>query len=113
VTKTPEGKVKEKIRGVLQKYGAYYFQPVQMGIGAAGLDFHCTIACGEFALAFFVEAKEEGKHVTPRQAHFIEEREKQKCKCFIVDNDVTLRELDRWLYGMTGDYYKIVLEVTQ
>lgn len=39
---TPEAKVKQKVRLVLEKYGAYYTMPVTGGYGASGVpDFIC------------------------------------------------------------------------
>ena len=40
---TPEGKVKKKIKEVLDEYGVYYFMPVQHGYGPRGVDFHCVM----------------------------------------------------------------------
>jgi hypothetical protein len=91
---TPEGKVKAKVRKLLDNYGAYYFQPVQMGMGAAGLDFHCMLAG---ARAFFVETKALGKQPTLRQQLMIEKLEHMGAKVFVIDDDVTLQELKEWL----------------
>jgi hypothetical protein len=91
---TPEGKVKAKIRKLLNNYGAYYFQPVQMGIGATGLDFHCMLAG---ARAFFVEAKAPGKQPTLRQQLMIEKLTYMGATVFVIDDDVTLEELKDWL----------------
>lgn len=39
---TPEAKVKQKVRLILEKYGAYYTMPVTGGYGASGVpDFIC------------------------------------------------------------------------
>ena len=35
---TPEGKVKVKVKNLLNAYGAYHFWPVQTGMGARTLD---------------------------------------------------------------------------
>lgn len=60
---TPEGKVKAKLKAALLKDGAYWFMPVQTGLGATTLDF---IVCrfGEF---HGYECKAPGKKLTPRQ----------------------------------------------
>ena len=62
---TPEGLVKDKVKQILRDYGVYFFMPVQMGIGAAGVDFHAVVHIDLFgldiAIAFFVETKAEGK----------------------------------------------------
>ena len=60
---TPEGKVKQNIKAVLKKYGAYYHMPVQNGMGTPALDFH--VCCAGKYLG--IEAKSPGKKPTPRQ----------------------------------------------
>lgn len=108
---TPEGKVKAKINALLKKHRCYYFMPVQMGMGAAGLDYHCYRTCKLadgtlIAVAFMVEAKIYGKEPTLRQQILFEEHEARGCKCFVVDNDLTLRELENWLQEVQGCYIK-------
>ena len=62
---TPEGRVKQKIKEYLTAIGAYYFMPVQMGIGAKTVDF---LVChhGRF---IGIEAKAPGKKATPLQKY--------------------------------------------
>ena len=60
---TPEGKVKKKVRDYLKSLGAYFFFPVQMGIGSTTLDILCCIG-GRFV---GIEVKAEGKVPTARQ----------------------------------------------
>lgn len=91
---TPEGKVKVKVRSLLNTYGAYHFMPVQMGMGAAGLDFHCMLTGG---IAFFIETKAPGKEPTPRQRALIAKLRYMGAKVFVIDDDVTLEELKEWL----------------
>src|ERR1700733_6596010 len=87
---TPEGKVKKEIKRVLDAFGVYYFMPVQMGLGAAGLDFHCAMRFGDHALAFFIEAKKPGAEPTTRQANFADDRRKQQAaRTFVIDGDVS------------------------
>jgi hypothetical protein len=107
---TPEGKIKVKIRKLLNEYDVYCFMPVQMGMGAAGLDFHCVVGWYTggpdiplIPLAFFIEAKRPGKRPTLRQEEFAKERwGKQKARTFVISDDVTLAELDDWLRQVTG-----------
>ena len=94
---TPEGKVKAKVRTVLGEFGAYYFQPVQMGIGAAGLDFHCVLG-GRPAIAFFIETKAPGKMLTPRQDMLVSHLRNMGAIVFVIWDDVTLAELKGWLH---------------
>lgn len=61
---TPEGRVKQKVRDILDLYPRmYYYMPVQMGYGQAVLDF---IGCYN-GLYFSIETKVEGKKPTARQ----------------------------------------------
>lgn len=65
---TPEGKVKARIKEVLDKAPTTtYFMPVQTGYGAATLDF-LGCSAGRF---FAVEAKAAGKIPTYRQEYTI------------------------------------------
>ena len=86
---TPEGKVKKEVRRVLDAFGVYYFMPVQMGIGAAGLDFHCVVRFGDHALAFFIETKKPKGTPTDRQESFAKERrQNQAARTFVIDGRV-------------------------
>jgi len=63
---TPEGKIKAMLNRRLDKqFGrrCYRFMPVQNGMGAPGLDYHCCIN----GLAVYIETKVPGKHMTDRQ----------------------------------------------
>lgn len=110
---TPEGRVKKNIKRVLTSFpSVYYFMPVQYGIGAAGVDYHCVVgklfhlrpSVVLVPIAFFIEAKRPGGEPTGRQDNFLEERrEKQGCKTFVIDEDPTtnkgsgIDELVEWL----------------
>ena len=111
---TPEGRVKKNIRRVLDSFeGVYYLMPVQMGLGAAGVDFHCVVKVAyaidgklvELPIAFFIEAKKPGDEPTPRQEQFLKDRrEQQGCKTFVIDDDPSinhysggLEDLTKWL----------------
>lgn len=61
--RTPEGRVKKKVKAHLDAIGAYYFMPVQTGYGKSTLDFLC---CWR-GLFFAIETKRGGKDLTPRQ----------------------------------------------
>ena len=66
---TPEATLKAKIRDYIKSIGGYYFAPVQVGMGVAGLDIYACIK-GKFVA---IEAKAPGKYshplngCTPRQ----------------------------------------------
>ena len=61
--RTPEAKVKIRLKEHLRRNGAYYLMPVQTGYGAPSLDF---VVCylGEFHA---YETKARGKKLTSRQ----------------------------------------------
>jgi hypothetical protein len=99
---TPEGKVKVKIKKLLDLYGVYYFMPVQSGYGPAGLDFHCMTTYGDksdLPVAFFIEAKAPGKKVISgsRQEELINKLRGYNAAVFVVSDEVTLAELEIWL----------------
>jgi hypothetical protein len=102
---TPESKIKERVKKLLAKYNCYQFWPVQMGIGAAGLDCHAYVpgvAMGlNIPVAFFVETKAYGKEPTPRQRLLMQEHDERNCNTFVVDNDGSLQELEDWLKSWT------------
>lgn len=66
---TPEGKVKLQLRKFYRQIGAYYFSPVQSGMGKRTVD---DLICfkGRFIA---VEAKAPGEKGTPRQDYIIEQ----------------------------------------
>jgi hypothetical protein len=69
---TPEGKVKEAVKKVLNKHGVWYFMPMQNGFGVVGIpDFICCID----GLFFTVETKAPGKrdNTTPNQQRVMRE----------------------------------------
>lgn len=95
---TPEGRIKKYIKDVLDAYNVYYFMPVQHGIGAAGVDFHCVMDWHDVNLAFFIEAKTPDKELTDRQDLFLKTRGKeQNAESFVIDGSASLRDLVKWL----------------
>ena len=93
MSQTPEGIVKKKVKKVLNEYKAYYFMPVQNGMGAPALDFHCI--CN--GVGFCIETKAPGKKPTARQAATILKISAAGGKCFVIDGDESLQELREWL----------------
>lgn len=96
---TPEGKVKNLVKHMLKKYGAYQFWPVQTGYGAATLD---CIGCFE-GLFFGIETKAPGRHLTPRQELTVDDMREAKGRVFVIgEREVEgaysgLDELETWL----------------
>jgi hypothetical protein len=61
---TPESKLKQQVKKVLDKHGVWYYMPVQNGMGVTGIpDFIC---CDNGRLVG-IETKAPGKHPTPNQ----------------------------------------------
>lgn len=89
---TPEGKVKKEIKQILKDAGAYFFMPVQNGMGAPSLDFLCVHR--GYSLA--IEAKAPGKKPTPRQETTIAQMQAAGCKVFVIDG-TDYSELILWL----------------
>jgi hypothetical protein len=105
---TPEGRTKRSIDRVLKAFDfVYAFKPVNMGLGARGVDYHCVAGVaflidGEvehLPIAFFIEAKKPEGEPTAIQDNFLRERrEKQHCKTFVIDDDnASLQALVEWL----------------
>ncbi len=94
---TPEGKIKKKIKQVLDKYSThiYIYMPVPGGFGAPTLDYLGFIK----GRGFSIEAKRPGKKPTPRQELTIEKMQQAGVATFVVSDDASLAELDVWLEG--------------
>jgi hypothetical protein len=93
---TPEGRVKRRVRRLLDRYeGLYQFWPVQSGLGATTLD---VLGCyrGRF---FAVETKAAGKALTPRQETTAAQMVAADAKVFVVvgEDSPVLFEMKTWL----------------
>lgn len=77
---TPEGKVKDKVKRLLKKYGCYQFWPVQTGYGAPTLD--CLACHNGYFLG--IETKAPGKHPTPRQLLTMDDMKEADGKVFVI-----------------------------
>lgn len=60
---TPEGELKKQVKAYLEERGAYWFMPVQFGMGAATVDFLCCVR-GRFVA---IETKIWPRKPTARQ----------------------------------------------
>jgi len=98
---TPEGRVKKKIKIVLDKYsnsGLWYYMPVPGGYGAPVLDY-----IGAFlGWGFAVEAKAPGGKLTPRQELTSAQMRAAHMRVFVVDGTDgtngtdTVEDIDAW-----------------
>jgi pyruvate-formate lyase-activating enzyme len=90
---TPEGKVKTRVKNMLNAYGAYHFWPVQTGMGARTLD---CLGCHN-GRSFAIETKAPGKKMTEQQKAIAERMEYSRCKVFTVSLPEDLLVLEIWL----------------
>ena len=97
MAQTPEGRVKDRIKKVIKRYGGYYYMPVSGGYGAQALDFHGCIN----GYAFFVEAKAGLKVMTPRQRGTAALLTAAGGAVFTV-NDVTDEGFEEWIQQHSG-----------
>ena len=103
-TRTPEGRVKEKVRKLLTRYDFIHtFWPVQAGYGSPTLD--CLGSRN--GRSFAIECKAPGKRPTPRQELTIADMRKGGYMIFVVGSETAddviypysgMRELAEWLY---------------
>jgi len=94
---TPEGKIKQKVKDLCKKHGAYYHMPVQNGMGTPTLDF-TICAKGKF---IGVETKAPGKKATPRQLLTMRDMEKAGGVALLVDGGDSLITLEFLLQNPT------------
>lgn len=80
---TPEGRVKGKIKEILNARGKALkqFWPVQNGLGAATIDCHVCY-CGFYLV---IEAKAPGEKPTPRQEMTLEEYFNAAAEVLVID----------------------------
>ena len=101
---TPEGKVKEKIKVVLETYREqgvlYYYMPVPVGYGRSTLDYLGFI-CGR---GFAIEAKAPGKKPSPRQEGVIEDIEQSGARVFVIDSVSALTWFNDWCQTVLSNY---------
>lgn len=96
MAQTPEGKVKDKVKRLLKKYGCYYFMPVQTGYGASTLDI---LACAG-GVFLSIETKAPGKKPTPRQELCIADIRLAGGVVFVCDGDTT--QIEEFLKKVCG-----------
>lgn len=96
---TPEGKVKDAVRRVLKKHGAWYFSPVSNGLGKHGIpDFVCCFE-GRFV---GIECKaRDGMEPTTLQTICHEDIKKANGTVFVVTPGL-VDQLDRYLTNTKG-----------
>lgn len=95
---TPEGKIKARLKKLLNLYGVYYHMPVVNGMGSPSLDFICCVA-GYF---FAIETKAPGGKPTPRQSLTMQAMRDAGGFVFLVAKDEHFVVLEQYLALITG-----------
>jgi hypothetical protein len=95
---TPEGKIKERVKRLLDRYPHYRFMPVQMGMGARTLDFLICVN-GRFCA---IETKKPGAEPTEQQSKIIRQIREAGGETFVIDgSDIGMDGLEKWLLTHT------------
>lgn len=87
-----ERNVKEQVKRLLRKYGAYWFMPVQTGLGAPSVDFLCCVR-GRFVA---IETKANDGTATPRQQHTLQAISLANGATFVI-NATNIDQLEQYL----------------
>ena len=98
----PERQVKQKVKGVLDKYRkyVYYYMPVPGGYGKSTLDY-LGFCCGR---GFAIETKRTGGKPTARQDVIAAQIMVGGAAVFVINSDATLDNLDLWLSTVVERY---------
>lgn len=88
---TPEGKVKNKVKQILKKYGVWYYMPVAGPFSAHGIPDFVGCYNGKF---FSVETKAPGKidNLTDNQRRVINEIREHGGIALVIDDPAKLEE---------------------
>lgn len=90
---TPESKVKDKVKKILKKWGAYYAMPIGTGFGHAGVPDFLVCFEGKF---IGIECKANGGKLTALQRSNLLEIAKAR-GFFMVINETNVQDLDGFL----------------
>ena len=95
---TPEGKIKARVRRMLEINKVYHFMPATGGYGRSGVPDIVGCANGYF---FGVECKADAnKKLTHLQQRELDNIENCGGYAFVVCDDWTLRTLESWIVGV-------------
>lgn len=84
--KTPEGKVKAKVKEILAQHGAWYFMPSQSGYGRRGVPDFIACVNGRF-LAIETKSKFSSHKVTPLQQKEIDAIKNAYGEALVINED--------------------------
>ena len=94
MSRTPEGKVKDKVSKILKKHDVYKFMPVQSRFGTHTLDF---LVCHR-SLFLGIETKAKRTQTySPRQDLCRQEIEAAGGVVMLINDEASLAALDDWL----------------
>jgi hypothetical protein len=96
---TPEGRIKNKIRKLLDSFedGLYYYMVIPFGYGKTTVDY---LICVD-GLFVAIEAKgKPGQRPTPRQDDVLAEVRRAGGSTFVVNDDESLDALEQFLRGV-------------
>mgnify|MGYP003346501554 FL=1 len=80
---TPEGKVKKKVKALLDERGVYYFMPATAGYGRSGVP---DIICCYFGYFLAIECKAGGNKPTALQLREMQRIAKANGTAMVVDD---------------------------
>jgi hypothetical protein len=89
---TPEGKVKAKVKKILDLHDCYYFMPVTGGYGNSGVPD--IVACHEGRF-IGIECKTEGKNPTALQYKNLKEIVEHGGEAFVI-NETNINQLEEY-----------------
>lgn len=91
---TPEGRIKKKVKDLLDHYGAWHYWPVSNGMGVHGIPDCLICYRGRFAS---VETKAPGRKPTALQEVQGHKIRLARGLWFIIDGPEGLTLLEEWL----------------
>jgi hypothetical protein len=92
---TPEGRIKDMIKGVLKKYQIWYYMPGPNGFGTNGIPDFVAIVAGGFV---GIEAKaDKTKKPTALQLRCGKEIQAAGGRWFLVFDEESCAELERFI----------------
>lgn len=95
---TPEGKVKTKVKKLLDSYGALHFSPMGTGYGVSGVSDIIALVCGTMIA---IECKADGhKKPTELQLNFLRKVIDGGGRGLVIHRD-NIHELDGLLAAIT------------
>ena len=93
MTMTPEGKIKKRVKEILDEVGAWYCMPVGSGYGKSAIPDFISCYQGHFLA---IETKAGNKQATAIQAREIERIKAAKGVAWVI-NETNIENLKSWI----------------